>query len=310
MRESGTCDAGLALCRGGPRDGVRELLDRHFDGLPGLVEEFPLLLAAANASRSWVFEAHGDCVAHAAWRPLELACGSERLRAAGIGLVTTHGEWRGRGLATALVAHCTAQAYREGAVLALLFAPERSLYTRLGFAPAGRERLIELKRRPAQPSAGGARGRPRPANPSDASALRDLLRTHPWRVERTAAEFAALLAIPGTRTYVLDQGGAPTAYCCSGKGRDLQGVIHEWAGDPDALAELIAAIAEEDPETRWLLAPAAATPPTEGTEALQTIGLARVLRPAAVGTEDPGELIGAAERAGRLEAYVWGLDSF
>jgi hypothetical protein len=66
----------------------------------------------------------------------------------------------------------------------------------------------------------------------------------------------------------------------------------------------------EDRETRWLLAPAAAQPPAPGAAQLQTMLLARVLRPEAVGTADAAELLGAGARAGRFESYVWGLDSF
>jgi GNAT superfamily N-acetyltransferase len=302
----------MRLAHGGPGAQVRELLDHHFDGTPGLCEEFPLLLCPDNAQRSWVFEIEpgpgpARAVAHAAWRPLELICADERIRAAGIGLVTTHGDWRGHGLASALVAHCTAQAYREGHVLALLFAPERSLYAQLGYRPAGRERRIDVPL-PLAPAL-GAGELVRRAGAHDIPGLLPLLARHPWRVERSEPEFRALLAIPDTGAYLLERGGTAVAYCCVGKGRDLQGIVHEWAGEPEALAALLAEVASRTP-VQGLLSPAAAEPPLRGPSEVAPLCLARVLQPEVVGTPDPAVLLGAGERPGRLEMYVWGLDSF
>jgi GNAT superfamily N-acetyltransferase len=289
---------------------LRELLDAHFGGGPGVIEEFPLLLGAEHGGRSWLLLDGGRALAHAAWRPLALHCGPQRLAAAGIGLVTTHAAWRGRGLASALVAHCTQEAARAGAALALLFGEERGLYVRLGFAPAGRERRIELPARPAATALPPAPGRVRRATLADAPALHALLLAQPWRVERSAAQFAALLRVPRTHAYLIEREGRALAYCCTGKGRDLQGVLHEWAGEPAALRALVARVQQLEPGLRWLLAPAPALPPAEGPAALGPLLLARALHPEALGSDDPAHLLGAGERAGALEAYVWGLDSF
>jgi GNAT superfamily N-acetyltransferase len=90
---------------------LAQLLDVHFDGRAGLLREFPLLLGRDNRARCRVLRAaDGSYLAHAAWRPLELRTSHGSLRAAGIGMVTTHAAWRGRGLASQLVADCVAHA--------------------------------------------------------------------------------------------------------------------------------------------------------------------------------------------------------
>jgi hypothetical protein len=163
---------------------------------------------------------------------------------------------------------------------------------------------------PALPPPGLAPGEAiRRAASADAPALLGLLESQPLRAERSAEAFRTLLAIPQTFTYLLERDGRAVAYCCAGKGRDLQGIVHEWAGEPDALAALLAEVSQQLP-IQGILAPAGAPAPLRGQSELASFCLARVLRPESVGTPDPVELIGAGERVGRLETYIWGLDSF
>lgn len=292
------------------RDGgaLAAFLDRHFDGTPGLAREFPLLLGGDNAQRRLVLEAAGQIVAHAAWRPLRLRSRERAIATAGIGLVATHRAWRGRGLASLAVEQCVREARAHGLELALLFGAESRLYRRLGFVPAGRERLTRPARVPV-----GLPGVIRRGSPRDARLLLPLLERHELRVERTAEEFERLLAIPGVELFVLECGGVPLAYCVAGKGRDLRGVIHEWAGDAAGVDALIRNVAARDPTIELALSPEAAPPPVEGTHALGVLAQMRVLSPERLGSDDPRLLFGdpsaGAESAARIPIYVWGLDS-
>ena len=287
-------------CADGSR--VAHFLDQEFDGVAGLLQEFPLLIGASNRGRRFVLEEEGRIVAHAAWRPLILRSGAERLLAAGIGLVTTHRTCRGRGYATRVVQHCLEQAREMGAELALLFAAPRSLYRRLGFVPAGRERLIRLE-------AGGAGAKLRRAGTGDATELLRLLERHPFRVERTPADFETLLSIPDTHAYVLERDGRPRAYCVEGKGRDLRGVVHEWAGEPAEVERLLRALVTQRGRPVCLLGPESEPSPLDAPGLLQPFAQILILRPQRFGGTDAAAVFGDAHKPAQLPIYIWGLDS-
>ncbi len=279
---------------------VSAFLDHAFDGSPGIAREFPLLLGANAHERRLVLQARGAIVAHAAWRPLALRSGSRRLLAAGIGLVTTHPAWRGQGLATHIVAECLAAAARASCRVALLFAEPRALYARLGFQPVGRE-----WRSAVVDSEGAASLDVRELTAPDAAALLALLETQPYRVERDAREQALLLGIPGTRVFGLERGRDILAYCVLGKGRDLVGVVHEWAGAPAAVARLLRGVAARVGGVR-LLSPGWCEPPLGGTHERVAMAQGIALVP---GASAP-DLLGDATTPAAFPTYVWGLDSF
>ncbi|MCP4003080.1 MAG: GNAT family N-acetyltransferase [bacterium] len=282
---------------------IVEFLDCHFDGTPGVVDEFPTLMGPGG--RSFVLRGEADqVIAHAAWRPCTLRCGEKRVRAAAIGLVTTSGTERQRGHASHLVNHCVRNASTTSAEVVFLFAPPRSLYTQLGFVPAGRERVIRLE--------GGQLNddkRVRQGEPERAEELLRLLRAHPVGVERSVNEFQRLLAVRDTHLWVLENEEQIEAYCVVGKGRDLQGVIHEWAGEPASVETLLCAVAARTQEQVWVLSPVAEPAPVQGPTTLGPVAQFRILKPESLGSDDPRVLFGHAEDPAQLPLYVWGLDS-
>jgi hypothetical protein len=90
-----------------------------------------------------------------------------------------------------------------------------------------------------------------------------------------------------------------------GKGRDFVGVIHEWAGAPEAVGALVESVAARQGPLR-VLSPGWSEPPVFGEH--ETVALAQGLALA------PGpsarELLGDPTSAGSFPTYVWGLDSF
>lgn len=283
---------------------MERLLDRSWPPPPGLALENPLLLGPNAPGRAIAYrDPERGAVAIAAWRPLTLLSGRRRLRACGIGLVTTDPRFRGRGLASRLVQACLLDARAAGAELALLFGEPRELYRRLGFVPAGRERLCSIHPDPA------ARVHVRVGRGGDALRLAHLLERQPLRVERSAAEFAAQLQVRETGLFVLERTGEPRAYCVVGRGRDLGGVIHEWAGEPEALARLLPAVAARSGRPLGLLAPADLPSPASDRGRVQPMAQLCILRPEGLGGDDPVELFGDPVRRARIPIYVWGLDS-
>jgi predicted N-acetyltransferase YhbS len=296
--------AALDLRSAPDQDWLADFLDRAFGGERGIAAEFPTLTGPQNRERSWVIERAGRIAAHAAWRPVVLCSGARRIAAAGIGLVATAEEQRGRGLAARVVEHCVDEARHAGCELAFLFGEHTALYARLGFARAGRERITRIASVP-----GALDPRIRPGNPCDAARLLPLLERHALRAERSLEDFARVLAVPGTELHVLDEAGTPLAYCVIGKGRDLRGVVHEWAGDPVSVAALLRGVAARSNAPLWLLSPEHVPPPLEGAHVLGALALFRVLRPERFGTADARELLGDERRPARLPLYIWGLDS-
>lgn len=288
---------------GASYESMLAFLDRHFDGAPGLACEYPDLLGESNAERCLVASQGSDLIACAAWRPLLLRSWCEPVHAAGIGVVTTHAEHRGRGLASKLVRGCLEAARTAGCELALLFGAERDLYRRLGFVPAGRERVTRLR------VTGRTEAKLRRGEPGDAQRLLPLLEGHALGVVRTAQEFERLLSIPQTHLWVLERGSEPAAYCVLGKGRDLHGVVHEWGGAPAAVEQLLGALVAREPEAEWVLSPADVPPPARGDHAIGCLAQMTVLQPESLGSDDPRRIFGDATTPAERAVYVWGLDS-
>ncbi len=278
-------------------------LDQEFDGQLGLLSEFPLLIGCANPAGSWVILADQLPVSHAAWRPITLLSHARPIRAVGIGLVTTHSDYRGRGLAGQVVNACLDAATGQGAEVAFLFAETRKLYSELGFAMAGRERLISLNK-DYEPQKNV-----REAFEPDATALLPLLEDHPLRARRTPDEFAALLSIPETHVYVWEEANQIRAYCIEGKGRDLRGVIHEWGGDARVLDPLLRTVATLNPRASCVLGPADQEPPLDDESSIEPLAQFKILKPDVFGTADPCSLFGNPETPPTLPIYIWGLDS-
>jgi hypothetical protein len=185
-----------------------------------------------------------------------------------------------------------------------LFAPPRALYERLGFVSAGRERVIRL-----DDGHGTDDKRVRQGSAERIAELHTMLRHHAVGVERSASEFERLLAVRDTHLWWLESDREILAYCVIGKGRDLQGVVHEWAGDAAALEILMHTLATRAGEALWVLSPVALPAPVQGQTRLGPVAQFRILQAERLGSEDPRVLFGDADTPARLPMYVWGLDS-
>jgi GNAT superfamily N-acetyltransferase len=175
-----------------------------------------------------------------------------------IGSVATDPAWQGQGLATRVLVEAEAALAQRGCHVALLWANDTRFYYARGYRPIGAE--LDLRLMPqlaaALPAAAGVRA----FRPGDAPAIHALYSAHAARVDRTPEETAALLAIPGMSTLVLERAGAAVAFACLGRGVDLTDVIHEWGGDTEDVLGLLRAHLEARTkaglmDTLFLMAP-------------------------------------------------------
>lgn len=221
-----------------------------------LEAEYPLALGEAADAAARIAFVGGEPAAHAALQVVEISARSRRLRVGLVGSVYTDPRHRDRGLARACVRACVDEARARSAVLAMLWSDLPDFYRRLGFVPAGRESLLGVdsgviaRAGPARAPAGI--GAPRRA---EMPALEALYRAKPVHVLRPPGSLARLAAAPDTRVVVARDTDGPAGYAALGRGDDFQGVVHEWAGCPDAVLACLAQLVRAHGPLRVLASP-------------------------------------------------------
>lgn len=198
-------------------------------------EDCPLLLGRGARSLRLVAECDGQIAAHVALHIQRMRTPIGLLRVGVVGAVATDPAQRGHGLASALITRLQQEARTLNLDVLVLWATQPGLYERAGFVRAGQEwlALLPLQELP------DATTRIRPATEKDIAALMRLHDAEAVGTLRSVAHWEELLAIPAMTVLVhARSAGVPDAYAACGKGHDLQGCIHEWAGPPQALLAL------------------------------------------------------------------------
>jgi GNAT superfamily N-acetyltransferase len=219
----------------------------------------------------------GDVVSACGYLERELVTPFGQLRVALLGSVSTDPDWRGRGLASIVLAEAEAWARRSGCAATLLWPMDDRLYEANGYRAAACEWNVVL---PTDLGLGDELPL-RTALPSDAAALLALYDRHPVRTVRSVFEFALLLGCPNMDARVAVRDGEIVAYALRGRGGDLATCVHEWAGEPAAVLGLVSGFAREASGHEasgplYLLAPDWSN---AVTEALLDAGCAAVTRP-------------------------------
>jgi predicted N-acetyltransferase YhbS len=261
---------------------ARALIERVFQGAVAHAAQYPLVFEPGRAGRIVALVEHGVARSACAILRRDLVVAGEVLPAGLIGSVATDPAWRGRGLATRVLREAERRLRQDGAELAFLWADDAAFYHRLGWREVGVEHdwVVgpELATRLPEPTAVRAMG------PDDTRALHGLYERHAVRTARTELETRALLATPGMNVLVRLRDGVPCAYACVGRGNDLHGVVHEWAGaEADVLALVRAHLDQARTEHGPLIvmaSPAADLP-----------GLTRLGAPHAVGVLGMGKIV-------------------
>jgi len=304
-----SADAGALRPRAPSADERRALEDWLDDGLRRgergrLRAEYPVSMGAGADSHRAVF-AGGKPLAHAMWHPVEV-WGRGRLPVALVGNVYTEPSQRGRGLASACVEACVAAARAHGLPLALLWSDAPDWYARLDFHPVGRERFVSLDAASIARARGSDTGLELGA-PCDADwpELEARYAAKPQHVTRPAGDLARLAAAPDCELCVARGGGRAVAYAAAGRGDDMRGVVHEWAGDAEGVLACLARLQERAGAHTMLSGPTPEPPvprlhASGATLREGAFALARILDPAELWRRlAPGEHALALERSDR-----------
>jgi GNAT superfamily N-acetyltransferase len=294
-----------------PRGPAQALLEGVLRDGGSLAAEYPLVFGADAPGTLVTITEQGQVRSACGVLVRDLVARGERVRVGLIGSVATDPRHRGRGLAARLLDQAQRLLADQGCVLALLWADDPGFYARRGWREAGSEAVFvveagDLQRLPTAPGA-----TVRALAPDDHGALHRLYSLHVSRVDRTPAETRALLSCPGVDTLVLERGRDIAAYACLGRGKDLEGCVHEWGGAADDVLALVREHGERaarrgDDRPRYLMTPATARAlharlQTLGVAGVQgVLGMARLLDPAGA-----AELVRRAAR-GRVSAGVAG----
>lgn len=184
---------------------------------------------------------------HCLTRTITVEALGRRLELGMIGMVYTDPAFRGRGAARLAIEAGIDRLREQGASVAVLWSDLDSFYTRQGFHRAGIENFYVIDRelvRRAQLAADDSI-EVRPAQPHDWFELETLYASKPTRHVREQGELRRLAAAPDSRTCVAVREERVLAYASMGRGDDLGGVVHEWAGDPAGVGACIETFACE-----------------------------------------------------------------
>ncbi len=223
-----------------------------FRDIPASDENEPELPPQYQAGQTFLIAAGGRPVSQISTflTPLKIYDGI--VRVGSIGGVCTHPDYRGHGLATRLMEHCTRHLVASGAGL-MLISGGRGLYTRLGNVPSGKYAAFHLKSDAIRrPDAGQPDVRLRPVSAASAAICSRLYHAEPVRFQRNMATFQNFFQPrePGyhAEEWIVELEGRPAAYLLLNVpwkyfGQPGAGVrsIEEYAGSRVALAEGIAA---------------------------------------------------------------------
>lgn len=221
-------------------DDALSLMQSVLRGGEALAPEYPLVFGHAAPGSVALLREEGTARSACALLARDLVFPGGKLRVGLIGSVSTDPGHRGRGLATRTLDAAEGVLRGQGCTAALLWADDETFYARRGYGPVGREVVLPLETAfaPLLPLSGGVR----PVEPGiDAPAVHALYLRHARRVRRSLSETAASLGVPGMRTLVRVRRGRVVAYACEGRGRDLQGVVHEWGGAVEDVAACLRA---------------------------------------------------------------------
>jgi GNAT superfamily N-acetyltransferase len=224
--------SGSSIGAGGALELIGEVHRLPQAGAP----DSPLVLAAADERNLLSIEEDGVVKSACAVLERTFICSDERLRVGLIGAVSTAPGERGRGYASRLLQRAERELRSRGCSIALLWAEDPRFYHLRGWRPIGAEDDFLL---PPVLASRLPRMDMRTAGPADVSRLHELANAHPTRVERSVDEMRALLACRGMHTRVALEGERIVGYTCCGRALDLQGVVHEWGGEPHAVLSLL-----------------------------------------------------------------------
>ena len=225
---------------------AQRLIEQTFGQDRDLRAEYPLVFDPSFGGSLVGVEKEGEVVSACAIVPRDLVLNGWLLRVGLIGSVTTAEGHRGQGYARQVLEGAEHDLFCNGAVMSLLWADDPKVYEAMGYVPLGTELDYRFEPKDAAklPEAEGVRW----VETRDHAAMHALYVRHSHRVDRNLAETSALLHGPEINALVCERNGEVVAYALMGRGRDLQGVVHEWAGETDVVLACVRGMLENLPE--------------------------------------------------------------
>lgn len=255
----------------GERLRVLEWLDRGLrNGRQGRIEaEYPLALDPRRGAIQTLARVDDEFVAHALGYRIAVDLAGVPISVGLIGLVYTDPRWRGRGFASHCIRNCIAQLTDLGCSIIALWSDLDRLYQPLGFHEVGTEWILSVDAQQCRHTLGSVASGMQISRPLDADwkDLEILYRRHPYSVRRLPGDLQRLASIPDTRLHVIRRGGRPISYLCEGRGDDLQGYVHEWAGEAEGVLFGLADLANRTASLAWIVGSLRESPARELVEA-------------------------------------------
>ena len=208
--------------------------------------DFPVFFSPENLPHLWVAEEDSKIIAHSGAYLSSLRVEGEELPVGGIGGVYSEEEHRGKHAPSLLIEKCCEDLKSRGAALAFLWTGEHSYFRRQHFELVGRQWMINIFLEDAKRLVDEIGDSPAIGEVRDSVGAEffqkslELFSKFPLGTARSLDVHAKLLGSTGCRVFSLWQGLDLRAYLVIGKGFDLQGYVHEWAGDEKSLHVLLA----------------------------------------------------------------------
>lgn len=229
---------------------VMSLINRVFgaDKFGDMYRRFPVLFADENLENCRIILDGGRPVSHVGYLVRDAVLNGPTVRLACIGAVCTLEEYRGRQLASTVLADCERR-MREQAVDLVFISGGIGLYKRRGARTVSRQQTCAITAADTAALA-GAPVEVSPAGPADLATLAALYDTNPVRHVRSETDWTRWLRLgrcengPGA-PYVARTGGQPVAYVVHRHANlELKPISDavEWAGRPADVAAILPAL--------------------------------------------------------------------
>ncbi len=199
-------------------------------------KSFPNLFNRDNLNNLWVFVDEGRVVSHVGIRLDEIILLGCRVKVASVGSVATYQEYRGRHLATALLAAAEDECVERG-VAVVLISGWRGLYSRYGTRKIGHSTTVTI---PAGPAPDGLAVHE--VSVPEAALLSSIYQREPVRFHRPLGDWQTALRANAARTrghgqqktFLISDANGPAAYvvCSTYVDDDVRrSGVREFAGD-------------------------------------------------------------------------------
>lgn len=205
-----------------------------------LDDEFALLLDPANAARCLVATQGPHPIAHVAYRIFDFGWPglTQPFRVAGIGLVVTDENYRRQNLAARLLALAEEQARQEAAAMAVLWSGAHDFFSKRNYLLSGQEYQWSIPSAQIKKWSAPVTPPYRIAPLTHFDETRSLYLSQAIGPARNGP-YETLRKLPNTFCLGAYTHNTLAAYVSLGKARDLRNVLHEGAGDPGALPQLL-----------------------------------------------------------------------